>query len=92
MRDVLHDQKDALQDILERWEHAVDKIEKEMASIIRNAADARDLFVEANALAADALADMTTEAAQSGVEFGKRKVELKGQVGDQVQGDQGKES
>lgn len=74
MRDLLHDEKDALQHIREKWGEDVERVREEMADIIRSAADPRDVFVEANVLAADVLAERTTEAARLGYDFGVRKV------------------
>ncbi len=91
MRDLLHDQKDALQVIREKWQHNVEAVRQEMVAIIRDAEDPRDVFVEANVLAADALASVTTEAAMSGYEFGKRKVAKGGGIGDQDETHAGEE-
>jgi len=77
MRDILHDEKDALQIIREKWGVALEDVRRDMVTIIRNAEDPRDVFVEANVLAADALAEMTTEAAKIGLEYGEKKAKKK---------------
>ena len=81
MRDLLHDEKDALQVVRERWQQNMEAVRKEMIRISQTAEDPRDIFVEANVLAADALASVTTEAAQLGYEYGKRKVAKGGELG-----------
>ena len=74
MRDILHDEKDELQDIRENWQSDVERVRQEMIRIIRESDDPRDIFVAANVFAADALASRTTKAAQLGYKFGERKV------------------
>lgn len=87
MRDILHDEKDELQDIREQWQSDVERVRQDMIRIIREADDPRNIFVEANVLAADALASRTTEAAQLGYKFGERKVKVKN-IGIQGKGDE----
>lgn len=84
MRDILHDEKDALQDILEKWRNDLEVIRSDIAKVIRHARDPREIFAAANILAADKLGGLTTEAAQLGLRFGKVKSRRE-DIGDPIQ-------
>jgi len=77
MRDLLHDEKDAVQDIQERWWGVIEEIKKRLAGIANESIDFREMLTTANVLAADALAELTTEAAKRGFAFGMMRGETK---------------
>lgn len=76
LRDLLHSEKDALQDIQDRWREHMKNVRQQVADIVDEAEDFEDVMEALNALAADGLASLTTDAAKLGVHFGDRKVKL----------------
>lgn len=77
MRNLLHDEKDSLEDVQERWRGEMEKIRSAILDVASEAQDFREVFTAVNVLAAEALADLTTEAAQVGISFGQRKAKTR---------------
>jgi galactose-1-phosphate uridylyltransferase len=77
MRDILHDELDALEKIQEDWHKQLDQIKKSVLQIAKKSKSFDDTLEEINILAADALADLTTRAISVGVSFGSARGKMK---------------
>jgi hypothetical protein len=73
MRDTLHDETDALELIQQEWKTKLEEIKSSVLKIAKKSESFEGVMEEINILAADALADLTTKAIKSGVQFGAKR-------------------
>lgn len=77
MRDLLHDETDALEAIQEEWRATVEDLKRDIRKIGPQTTDMRELLEEVLIRAANSLTEHTTKAVQSGLRFGELRAKKK---------------